>query len=175
MALGGIIEFLASLERPHGGQIVSQAHRQDLIVGFPPGTTIFYQTTPAVGTYANIVYNYQFGNMQPDAFSYSLNYTGNWVSNGVLTQDMLQNPIDFFMVVTGVQPIRLYITNRDVIPHGWEANLYYLNVPSQNDMVLLADAVANKGGMTVYLKEILKALGGCHVEDPDRLTSLYAG
>lgn len=158
MALAGIIEYMASLERKTGGLVCSQAHRQDLIVGFPANTTVYYQTTPGGGLYANIVYWYSFGNMVPDVFSYSLNYTGTWVSQGVLTSDILAKTIDFFMVITAANPISLYITNRDLVPHAWEANLYYLTVGSIDDMRLLAEAVADRGGMSHYLYQILRAL-----------------
>ena len=158
VGLSDTIEYIASLQRPGGGLIVSQAHRQDLIVGFPPSTTSFFYTAPAEGLFAMIVYNYQFGEMTPNAFSYSFNYTGVWVSNGILTRDMLERNIDFFMVITRVNPILLYITNRDVIPHQWEANMYYLTVSTWEDMIQIADALRERGGQSRYMAEILRAL-----------------
>ncbi len=160
MALSNTIEFITSLVRPTGGQLVSQAHRQDVIPYMPPGQSILYTTYPDTGLFAMIVYMYRFGDMTPNVWTYRLNYTGGLVSSGVLTRDFMSNPIDFFMVVTQKYPIKNIVQNLDNVPHYWEANMFYLTVATQPDLEAIGLALADRDGQSQYLKEITRVLKG---------------
>ncbi len=169
MALPNIIEFMTSLERPQsGGQICNQAQRQDIVSGLPvlaAGESRLTQMAPPKGIFAMIVYRYAFGRIVPDVFSYSLNHTGSFVANGILTADVLADGIDFFMVVTNRYQSRLLVTNRDVVAQLWQASLYYLSVTTVDDMRDLARALISRE-YSAHAAYLLRAVQGGWLSEP---------
>jgi hypothetical protein len=146
MSLPSLVEYIASLERPDGGALALQAAQQFVVPAYPANTTAFYNIAPPSDQYAAIAYTYNLGNMEPDVFSYNITQTGANVLTGIISLDIITRGAEFFVVVTNSNPLYVYITNRDIVPHTWEATMYYLMVATIDDLQVIRDALADYGG-----------------------------
>lgn len=141
--LPSIVEYLLSLPRPGGGWLVHRGGLQVIIPAFPPNTTITYIVTPLADAYAQLGWATRFGTtMVPNAFTGFVQQWGSRLYTGTLSQRIISDVVDYFIVVTLAEPTYLYISNASPLNQYCEVIGDFLVISSEEDYALILDALS---------------------------------
>ena len=149
MALPRLMEFIETIVRPGGGFATGHGGHQTIVPFFPPARTASHSVVPGEGTYALIAYKTIFGsNMVPSAFTGTIQHAGRHYYTGTLTASVIDNGLEYYMVITYEHPLMVSITNISGLNQYFEEISEFVPVSNKEtyDAIVGAlDKLANKG------------------------------
>lgn len=144
--LPNVIEYLLTQQRPGGGWLVYRGGLQVVIPVFPPGATVNYAVTPLADVYAQLGWATRFGtDMVPNSFFASCQQYGSRVFSGIVSQRVIADSIDYFIMVTDSEPTLLSITNTSPLNQYCEVIGDFLVIGSDDDYAKVLEALARLG------------------------------
>lgn len=145
MAVPRIIEFIESLQRPLNSSFVSEHGGGQVIVPmFPPATSAVIAITPPEGYYALITYRVSFGiNIVPNVFTGWFEHAGRLRYSGTLTETVIHDGLDWYLVITDTHPLRASITNVSGLIQHFEEIHQFAIVYSAEDYNIIVNALEN--------------------------------
>ena len=157
-----IISYLLTLKYPG-----SESAKQNWVcyrggyqvrVIIPTGITIRYISRPLEGLHARLEYATRFGSdMVPNVFSGTITQYGSTTYNGVVTERVIADALEYFNLVTEQEPTRVSITNLSPLAQYMEAITDYIAIPSSEDLAIVMDALRrlNTSEKAEHLLEVL--------------------
>ena len=147
MSLSYAIEYLLSLQREGGGNLVAQGATQIFIPIFPPYRSVVLNVIPEPGDYANLMYIKGWSTtMVPDAFHDVAQVWGTRNINHILSGDWLQREhADIFILETHAQPSFTRFTNRTPLFQYYESTIGYLIIKTKADWDTCIEALKRMG------------------------------
>lgn len=166
MALPYFIEYLLTLQRPGGGRLVHVGLTQTILPSFPPNTTLDYQSRPRAANYGTLWFRSHFSQaMVPNAFTaWGQQYGAMWMT-GTLTQLILSEPADYYILVTRAEPFLGSITNITNLNQYYEGITAFVNIRTEEDFRLLRIELEKLktsylSGFAEEALKVLKAMAG---------------
>jgi len=134
MPLPRLIEFIESLQRPTGGTVAEHGVGQLIYASLRPHRQLRVNLTPNADEYAAIGYKLIFS---PSMVPYSLNITAQWAEhtpfNGTLTDTIIQEGLDSYVVVTEEAPFQILLVNSGEVAQGIELHWAFAMVRVEED------------------------------------------
>jgi len=129
-----IVEYLLSIRRVNGGNLVHQAASQTVVNQFPPNSQIVLDVFPFAGDYFDIVFHSYFDpTIVPDAFTvYGQSY-GSRVYEGILTNGFMQDKIDTLFFISAAEPAHLLVRNNTDIFQYYCGFISFISITSDED------------------------------------------
>jgi len=156
-----IIEFLESLEREGGGHLVEHAGYQMRIPFFPPNTTARATITPLFDTYAMIGHRVIIdAEVVPNAFSGTVEHRGRHQYAGTMTSGVINEGLDFLLIITNQSPLNVTLTNRTALNQYWGEIALGVLVYSHEDYLKVRQHLSDlaNSGYTALANEAVKLL-----------------
>jgi hypothetical protein len=146
MGLPNIIEYLLSIEDAGGRRLVQQGVSQS-VATIPPLTQIVYDAEPWADAYYNIVFSSVFDTtMVPNSFYAYGQYSGSRASEGVVTQGLLGDRQDSFVLISKSNPARILLRNLTVLNQYYIGRVYYVRIETEEDAKLIKEKLGETSG-----------------------------
>lgn len=149
MLLPYVIQYLESLMRPQGGQLVEPGGFQIYMPIVPPYTLITYAITPGAGYYAYIGYRLDWdGAMIPNAWSMTITQWGMRSYSGILNSKIIEYGINHIIPVTEAEPC--YTQAQNLTPLNQYACItgYFVAISNKDDYITILEALKRLGTST---------------------------
>lgn len=138
MGLPYFIEYLLTLERPGGGRLVHIGLTQTIVPAFPPGYTLTYHSAPQNNRYACLWFRSHLSpNIVPGAFTGWGQQYGASLMNGTLSELVVGQQSDYYIIVTDAEPYIGQLTNVSGLNQYFEGVTAYLDIETKEDMKLV--------------------------------------
>lgn len=174
MGLSYFIEYLLTLQRPGGGNLLYEGWIQTIVAAFPPAISLSRRSTPRQGSYATIWFRSYFSpTMVPNAFTGWIQQYGATLASGVASQLVIDQGIDYFVVVTEAQPFLEQYTNISGLTQYFEGVSLFLSVSSKEDYDLLVKELdklrmGNLEALAVQANALLGKMAQALIPSPKR-------
>ncbi len=147
MIFPDIINYLLTLKYPGSESartnwVCYRGVIQTIMPLMPPNTTVNFTIQPLQGVYAWLGWASRPGtDLVPNVFSGSIQQYGSFVWAGVVTQRGMNDPAEYFALVTEQEPAHLSLTNISPLAQRWETIFDFLVISSQQDLNTIMDAL----------------------------------
>jgi hypothetical protein len=166
MLLPYVIQYLETLMRPSGGQLVEPGGFQIYMPAVPPNTLITYNILPATGYYAYIGYRLDWDNaMVPNAWYMTIVQWGMSPYSGFLNSKIIQYGIDHIVPVTEAEPCLTYARNVSPLAQYACITGYYVGIRSEDDYLEVLESLlrletsSRSEALAVETNDLLRKLG----------------
>ena len=163
MALPYIIEYLLSLRRPSGGNLVHMGASQTLIPQVPPYAEFVLREFPAEGDYLDIVYkSWVDPSVVPGAFYGWLQYFGNRIIEGTFTPGFMAWQWDGLVFISQAEPATISIRNNTALYQYYAGISIFVAITSVEDFNTVLEYLKGAGmhEANLLLEKLLVAGGG---------------
>ena len=142
-----VINYLLTLRYPGSESdrqnwVCYRSGYQVIIPVVPPGATIAYTVQPLHGVYAWLGWSTRFGtDMVPNVFTGTIRQYGTIPVNGVLSQRMRDDAIEYFILVTEQEPTHITVSNISPLGQRLEVLGDMIVIPTPKDLATITDAL----------------------------------
>jgi len=142
-----IIAYLLTLRYPgaESGKMGWVCYEGGVQISYPfvpPGASVAYTVRPLNGVTAWIVYSVKFDTQGvPNTATGILNQYGNFTYSGLVTQQIRDDGLGMFVLVTDQEPTYFTANNISPLAQGGGALITFLVIPSPEDLVTVTDAL----------------------------------
>ncbi len=159
MSLPYAIEYLLTIRRENGGNLVHQGASQTIINQMPPYTQIVLNVFPFGNDYFDIIYNsYVDPSVVPGVFRGYGQYFGTRAYDGILTSGFMAWPLESLVFISESEPAQALIRNETPLFQYYAGAAFYIAIASETDFRLVLEHLKGVGSSeTNRLLEMLVA------------------
>ena len=147
MIIPEAIIYLLTLRYPgseleRGNYVCYRGAIQTIIPMMPPGSTVDFTIRPLHGVFAWLLWASRVGtDVVPNTMTGSIVQYGSSPWSGTVTQRSIEDPAEYFVVVTDQEPAHLSLTNISPLAQRWETIADFIVIPSPKDLEIVLDAL----------------------------------
>lgn len=146
MSLPYVIEYLLTIRRESGGNLVHQGASQTEVLQVPPYETFTIQQAPFGSDYIDIVYEAWFDpSMVPGAFSGYLQYFGARQIEGIFSTAFMTHPFSGLVFISNAEPAFILVRNRTNLNQFYSGTIFFLAITSEEDFNIVLDHLKGVG------------------------------
>lgn len=139
MGLPYWVEYLLTVKRENSnlpGGLVKHVGAEYNFPLIPPGRSGFFHTdtrTAVPPRYGTIFFRMSFSNVVPNTIELTLDVHGTTAYKGLLTENSINDGINYFIAQTPDTPLTTYITNISPVYQSLYMNSQYLRISTPTD------------------------------------------